>query len=70
VDNRMFAVLTINQASGCPEFDYSDLHWGPGALDAARAERDDKRARTAEVGRGERHVIAEVIELEDEDVTD
>jgi hypothetical protein len=61
----MYVVLTYNQASHCPELDYSDVHWGPGALDSARAERDDKAARTAEVGRGERHVIAEVTELEE-----
>jgi hypothetical protein len=63
----MLCVVTYNQINGWPEFEYPDLHYGPGALDAARAERDDKQARTAARGRGERHVIAEVIELEDDD---
>jgi hypothetical protein len=66
-DRLGYVVVTFNQASGCPELDYPDLHWGPGALERAKDERDDKAARTAEAGRGERHVIAEVTELEDDD---
>jgi hypothetical protein len=62
----MFVVVTYPRYGG-PELDHPDLHWGPGALESARAERDEKAARTAEAGRHEHHGIAEVIELEDED---
>ena len=66
-DRIGFITVTYNQASGCPGLDFPDLHWGPGALESAEAERDAKRAETAAVGRGERHIVAEVIELEDGD---
>lgn len=63
-DRIGFAVVTYNQASHWPGFDYSDLHT---ELEDAENERDYKREETKKIGRGERHVIAEVIELRDGD---
>lgn len=57
-----YAVVTFNQASHQPEFDYSDIH---SDMESAIAERDHKRAETAKVGRREHHAIAEIIELEE-----
>lgn len=59
-----FVVVTYNQASGQPELDYPDLHEG---ITDALCERDGKREDTATTGRGERHVIAEVVEMEGTD---
>ena len=59
-----FVVVTFNQASHQPELDYSDLH---ADLESAKWERDDKRVRTMQAGRRERHVVAEVVELDDSD---
>ena len=63
-DRIGFAVVTYNQASHWPEFDYADLHTD---LDDAVNERDHKRQETASIGRGELHVIAEVTELKEHD---
>jgi hypothetical protein len=63
-DRLGFVVVTFNQASGQPELDYPDLHAG---ITDAMCERDGKREETATTGRGERHVIAEVIEMEGND---
>lgn len=64
-DDRLgYVVVTYNQASRQPGLDYSDLH---ADLQDAVNERDYKVLATAETGRLERHVIAEVIEMEDED---
>ena len=62
-DRIGYVVVTYNQASRMPGLDYSDLH--PDA-ESARWELDDKKRRTAEVGRGETHVLAEVIALEED----
>lgn len=58
-----FVVVTFNQASGQPELDYPDLYDG---ITDAMCERDRKREDTATTGRRERHVIAEVIEMEED----
>jgi hypothetical protein len=63
-DHLGYAVVTFNQASHQPELNYSDLHPD---VEQATWELEAKREETAKVGRGERHVIAEVIELEDGD---
>jgi hypothetical protein len=55
-----FCVVTYNQASHWPEFDYPDLH---AELQDAVNERDHKREETTKLARGERHVVAEVTEL-------
>lgn len=55
-----FCVVTYNQASHWPEFDYPDLHT---ELQDAVHERDHKREETRKIGRGETHVVAEVTEL-------
>jgi hypothetical protein len=62
-DRIGFVVVTYNQASGRPGLDYPDLHDG---ITDAMCERDLKREETATAGRGERHVIAEVTEMEGE----
>lgn len=55
-----FTVVTWNQASAQPDIDAPGLDdW-----DTACLERDDRRAKTAAVGRGERHEVAAVIRLE------
>lgn len=59
-----FAVVTYNQASHWPEFDYPDLHT---ELEDAVNERDHKREETKRIGRGETHVVAEVTELQESD---
>ena len=66
MDERLgYVVVTFNQASHQPDIDTgSALHC---ELETARLELAERRAATAAVGRGERHVIAEVIELEDAD---
>ena len=58
-----FVVVTFNQAGGQPGLDYPDLHAG---ITDAMCERDRKREDTATAGRAERHVIAEVIEMEND----
>lgn len=60
-----YVVVTYNQASHQPGLPtgadlYADFQ------DAVNA-RDWEQAETAKVGRGERHVIAEVIELDGDD---
>jgi hypothetical protein len=65
VANRLgYVVVTFNQASGQPQLDYPDLH---STVEFAGWELKAKREETARVGRGERHVIAEVIELKSDD---
>lgn len=60
-DRLGFVVATFNQASGLPGLDYPDLYDG---ITDAICERDRKQEDTATTGRRERHVIAEVIEME------
>ena len=62
-DRLGFVVVTYNQASHMPGLEYSDLH---ADMESARWELEDKQQRTASWGRRETHVIAEVVELEDE----
>lgn len=66
-DRIGYVVVTYNQASGRPELDYSDIH---ADLEDAGNERDWKADATAAVGRGERHVVAEIVPLDDEDTDD
>ena len=63
-DRIGFAVVTYNQASHWPGFDYSDLHT---ELEDAVNERDYKRDETKKIGRAELHVVAEVVELREGD---
>lgn len=58
-----FIVVTLNPVSGMPELDFPDLHYSAGD---ARNGRDAKREETARLGRRERHVVAEVIELDED----
>ncbi len=60
----MYVVLTYNQASGQPDLADYGLY---DDLETAQAVRDDQRTQTAAVGRGERHVVAEVVPMEDDD---
>ena len=62
-DRLGFVVVTWNQASNTPGLEYCDLHWGPGALDDARAEQDWKATETRRIGRRERHEVAAVMSL-------
>lgn len=62
-DDRLgYIVVTYNQASHQPGLDFPDLHTD---LETARAEQAGKKQETYRTGRRERHVVAEVIELED-----
>lgn len=61
-DHLGYVVVTFNQASHQPELNYSDLH---PSVEMATWELEAKQEETAQVGRGERHVIAEVIELDE-----
>lgn len=61
-----YIVATFNQASGWPGLNpgadlYADLE------DAVNA-RDWERAETARTGRRERHVIAEVTEMDEDEI--
>ena len=59
-----YAVVTWNQASHMPE---NDLEGGLHLYrDDAEADRDFRRAETARLGRGERHEVCAVTELEDQ----
>ncbi len=60
----MYIVITYNQASGQPDLATYGIYTD---LQAAQDERDDQRTQTAAVGRGERHVVAEVVPMEDDD---
>lgn len=61
-----YVVITYNQASHQPGLPMAaDLH---SELEDAVNARDWERAETARVGRGERHVIAEVFELDEGDI--
>ena len=60
-----YVVVTFNQASHQPELDYADLHTN---VDDAVAERDAKAAETAQIHRRERHVVAMVLEMDDDDI--
>lgn len=60
-----YVVITHNQASHMPGLPLgADLH---GDLESAKAELEWEREDTARVGRGERHVIAEVYEMDGAD---
>ena len=66
VDRLGYVVISYNQASHQPGLPmaadlYSELE------DAVNA-RDWERAETAKVGRRERHVIAEVFELDEDEI--
>ena len=62
-----YVVITYNQASHQPGLPMAaDLH---SELEDAVNARDWERAETAKVGRRERHVIAEVFELDEDEVT-
>ena len=63
-DRLGFVVATFNQASGRPELDVIGLH---ADLDDAVYEREAMADETAAAGRGERHVVCEVVPVEDED---
>jgi len=66
MDERLgFVVVTFNQASHQPDIDTGSALYCE--IETARLELAERRAATARVGRGERHVIAEVIGLEDGD---
>ena len=57
-----FVVVTWPQTGGQPDIDAPGFDdW-----DTACLERDDRRAHTASVGRGERHEVAVVVRLEGE----
>ena len=65
-DHLGYAVVTFNQASGQPGLNpgadlYADLE------DAVHA-RDWERAETARAGRRERYVIAEVTEMDEDEI--
>jgi hypothetical protein len=57
-----FVVVTWNQASGQPDIDAPGLD----DRDTAFIERDERRAQTKAVGRGELHEVAAVVRLEEE----
>lgn len=60
-----YVVLTFNQASHLPGLPVgAELY---DSLEDARNGRDWERAETARVGRRERHVIAEVTEMDGEE---
>ena len=56
-----FVVVTWPQMSPNPDTDTPGLHQ---ERETADLERDDREARTAAVGRGERHEVAAVIRIE------
>ncbi|GII88238.1 hypothetical protein Ssi03_62280 [Sphaerisporangium siamense] len=58
-----YVVVTYNQASGQPEL----TGYGMSDLEAARAERDEEQVQTEAVGRGERHIVAAVVALDQDD---
>lgn len=65
-DHLGYVVITFNQASRQPDLNpgaslHSDLE------DAVNA-RDWERAETARTGRQERHVIAEVTEMDEDEI--
>ena len=57
-----YVVVTYNQASHRPELDVIGLH---DARADAETERDELAAATARAARGERHVICEVVPVEE-----
>jgi hypothetical protein len=61
-DSIGYIVVTYNQASHQPGLDFPDLH---ADLESARDEQASKKQETYCLGRRERHVVAEVIELDD-----
>ena len=66
IDRLGYVVITYNQASHLPGLPMAaDLH--PELEDAVHA-RDWERAETAKVGRRERHVIAAVFEIDDDEI--
>jgi hypothetical protein len=61
-----YVVVSFNQASGQPGLDTgADLH---ASLEDAVNARDWERAETARIGRRERHVIAEVVEMDEDEI--
>lgn len=65
IDRLGYVVITYNQASHLPGLPMAaDLH---SELEDAVIARDWERAETAKVGRGERHVIAEVFEMDEDE---
>lgn len=63
-----YVVITYNQASQLPGLPMAaDLH---SELEDAVNARDWERVETAKVGRRERHVIAEVFELDEDEIPD
>jgi hypothetical protein len=66
-DNSLgYVVVTFNQASGQPGLPVAaDLH---SQLEDAVSARDWERAETARVGRRETHVVAEVFEVDEDEV--
>lgn len=65
-DHLGYVVITFNQASGQPGLSTgTDLH---ADLEDAVHARDWERAETARIGRRERHVIAEVIEMDEDEI--
>jgi len=58
-----YVVITYPQTGGSP-----DLGWTLyDRLDDAQEDRDDQQAQTNAVGRKERHVVAEVTPIDEED---
>jgi hypothetical protein len=57
-----YVVVTWPQTGGQPDIDAPGLD----DRDTAFIERDERRAQTKAVGRGERHEVAAVIRLEDD----
>jgi hypothetical protein len=65
-DHLGYVVVSFNQASGWPALDTgADLH---ASLEDAVSARDWERAETAKIGRRERHVIAEVTEMDEDEI--
>jgi hypothetical protein len=61
-----YVVVTFNQASHQPGLNPgADLY---SQLEDAVSARDWERAETAKVGRGETHVIAEVFEVDEDEI--
>lgn len=59
-----YVVITYNQTGGQPDLASYGLY---DDMDDAKAERDSQEIATKAAGRRERHVVAEVIELDGED---
>jgi hypothetical protein len=65
-DSLGYVVVSYNQASGWPGLNTgADLH--ADLQDAVNA-RDWERAETAKLGRHEQHVIAEVVEMDEDEI--